>query len=367
MAKPPKPFTPPDCDLRGLPFMPLHGERLIDSDLFFMTSGDEFKAALALWWASWKQVPAASLPTNPRVLAGLARVGDMEKWERVGEMALHGWVLCSDGRLYHRVVADLALIAWEERQEHQAGKEAETERKRRERQERKQLFAQLRTAGIHLPWNIPMAQLRERAEQVGPAPVLNLSAGQVPDRPTPVTAKEGIGTGRGTLRRPPNPPGRGDEVPEGFEEGWGAFPAEGRATRGRRRAVGAWPQAVQGAGSVERLLCAIRAFAGGPYIAAGRPCPAFHNWLINAGYEAQLDKQLAVAKWTGPAKILDIVAEAMSDRALAQSYLAVCGWQEDGQTILAPRKFTADQIEVSAGRKLAEDGVRIVVGLSEVR
>lgn len=29
----PDPFTPPDCNLRGLPFMPLQTERLLDSDM----------------------------------------------------------------------------------------------------------------------------------------------------------------------------------------------------------------------------------------------------------------------------------------------------------------------------------------------
>lgn len=105
------PMTPPDCDLRGMPFMPLAGDRLIDSDLFLMSTGDEFKAALALWWASWKQVPAASLPDDDRLLAGLARV-DLKRWTKIKPVALRGFVLCDDGRLYHSVVAEKAAEAW---------------------------------------------------------------------------------------------------------------------------------------------------------------------------------------------------------------------------------------------------------------
>ena len=87
-----EPLTPPDCDLRGMPFMALDVARLRDSDMTMLTSGDEFKAAVLLWCASWNQVPAASLPNDDRLLAGLARL-DMKRWAKVREMALHGYCL----------------------------------------------------------------------------------------------------------------------------------------------------------------------------------------------------------------------------------------------------------------------------------
>lgn len=111
------PLTPPGCDLRGLPFMPLECARLLDSDLFALTTGDEFKAALALWCKSWTQVPAASMPNDERLLAKAAGVS-LAEWRTVSEMALKGWTLCDDGRLYHPVVAEKALTAWVERIEH---------------------------------------------------------------------------------------------------------------------------------------------------------------------------------------------------------------------------------------------------------
>jgi hypothetical protein len=49
--------------------MPMDVVRLLDSDLFALSTGDEFKAALALWCKAWLQVPAASLPDDDRVLA----------------------------------------------------------------------------------------------------------------------------------------------------------------------------------------------------------------------------------------------------------------------------------------------------------
>jgi hypothetical protein len=108
-----EPMTPPECDLRGLSFMPLDLVRLIDSDLYALSSGDEFKAAVTLWARSWLQVPAASLPDDDRVLAHLSGAGS--KWRKVKAMALRGFVKCSDGRLYHPVVAEKAREAWAHR------------------------------------------------------------------------------------------------------------------------------------------------------------------------------------------------------------------------------------------------------------
>jgi hypothetical protein len=107
----PQPLTPPECDLRDYPWMPLDAARLLDSSLFARSTGDEFKAAVALWCKAWGQVPAGSLPDDPRDLAHLSGAG--ARWNKVKAMALHGWVRCSDGRLYHHVVADKAREAWE--------------------------------------------------------------------------------------------------------------------------------------------------------------------------------------------------------------------------------------------------------------
>lgn len=107
------PLTPHDSDLRGLPFMPLDVVRLLDSDLFALSSGDEFKAAVALWCKCWLQLPAASLPNDDRILAALAGFGrDVKGWSKVKDMAMRGFVLCDDGRWYHEVIAQKAIEAW---------------------------------------------------------------------------------------------------------------------------------------------------------------------------------------------------------------------------------------------------------------
>ena len=123
MTDRPAPPVPVDCDLRGMPFMPLDLVRVFDSDLYAMSTGEEFKAAFTLWGKSFLQVPAASLPTDDRILAHLSGVG-AKRWPKVKDMALRGFVLASDDRLYHPIVAEKALEAWAARVGHRARTEA---------------------------------------------------------------------------------------------------------------------------------------------------------------------------------------------------------------------------------------------------
>ena len=197
----PAPLTPADCDLRGLQFMPLDVVRLRESDLAAISTGDEFKAAVLLWCAAWNQLPAASLPCDDRIIARLAQCSHRE-WAAVKATALRGWVICSDGRLYHPTVAEKALEAWAERREHQAEKENEKNRKQRERDDRRDMFAHLRARGNVLPWNTPTAQLRQLVTEKDSdkdTPVTRTVTAEGvachADSHAPDTAKTGTGTG----------------------------------------------------------------------------------------------------------------------------------------------------------------------------
>ncbi|SEB96304.1 DUF1376 domain-containing protein [Bradyrhizobium erythrophlei] len=119
-----EPLTPIDLDLRDFGFMPLEVVRLRDSDLAALATGDEFRAAVLLWCAAWHQVPAASLPADDRLLAKLAGFGrDLKGWNGVKKEALRGFLECSDGRLYHPVIADIAIEAGTKKKK-QSGKTA---------------------------------------------------------------------------------------------------------------------------------------------------------------------------------------------------------------------------------------------------
>lgn len=105
----PAPLVPPDCDLRDLPAI-LIQRSIVTSELAMMSTGDEFKAAFTLYEACYDQIPAGSLPSDDRALAYLSRAGTA--WPKVKKMALRGWTLHSDGRLYHAITAEKVLTAW---------------------------------------------------------------------------------------------------------------------------------------------------------------------------------------------------------------------------------------------------------------
>ncbi len=112
----PAPLVPAEVDLRDFPFMPLHVSRLRDSDLASDETPEACWAAVLLWCASWHQVPAGSIPAHDQWLAKqtgyVSRGRIADEWGTVRKGALRGWVECSDGRLYHPVVAQQAIAAW---------------------------------------------------------------------------------------------------------------------------------------------------------------------------------------------------------------------------------------------------------------
>lgn len=110
----PVPLTSPDCDLTDFPFMPLQIMRLRRSKAWLHAKRNPSLAfyMVNLWTASWHEVPAASLEDDDDVLAEFAMC-DPIKWDKLREKVLHGWIKCSDGRLYHPIVAEKAVEAWD--------------------------------------------------------------------------------------------------------------------------------------------------------------------------------------------------------------------------------------------------------------
>ncbi len=109
----PAPLTSPACDLSDFQYMELDVRRLRDSKFAAAAEGEAFRAGILLWCAAWHQVPAASLPDDDVELANLAGYGRvLKEWKKVRAAALHGFVKCADGRLYHPVVAEKAIAAF---------------------------------------------------------------------------------------------------------------------------------------------------------------------------------------------------------------------------------------------------------------
>jgi len=221
------PMVPPDVDLRDFHFMPLDVARLINSDLAAIASGEEFKAAVILWCKCWHQIPASSLPSDERMLAHLAGYGrDMEEWKKVKDVAMRGFVLCSDGRFYHPVIAEKVIEAWNEKQAFQR---------------RKAEFSQRQKARVAKRWQ------RERdPDDAEPEPAED-AASDTARNTAPHTARttatdteshtvkipmKGTGTGTGIIEdtispRAREPTGQNLEAQLREAAGWQSHPATG--------------------------------------------------------------------------------------------------------------------------------------------
>lgn len=222
------PLTLPDCDLRGLPFMPLDVVRLGDSDLMALSTGDEFKAAVALWCKCWLQVPAASLPNDDRVLAHLSGTGT--RWKKVREMALRGFVLCSDGRWYHSVIAAKANDAWERRGEWQERINNKTERQRRWRDRQKAISVELRALGITPPVGASLEVLERLLTD-------SLASTEASTGRRPRDAPETPLTGTGTVRTEANASADVDPDKSLFDQGVALLVSKGRTESSARSTI----------------------------------------------------------------------------------------------------------------------------------
>lgn len=108
-----RPLTPASCDISDFPKMMLDIHRLRGSSFDATLNDSAWRAGLNLWMTAWHQVPAASLEDAEEELTKAAGLGrDAKTWRKVRPVALHGWVLAEDGRLYHETLAELALEAW---------------------------------------------------------------------------------------------------------------------------------------------------------------------------------------------------------------------------------------------------------------
>ena len=112
----PAPLVPAGVDLTDFPYMPLNIRRLLKSETW-IEAADNPKvghALMCLWCESWQQIPCGSLPNNEKMLAQFAMCAP-RVWSKIREKALEGWILCSDGLLYHPVVSEKALETWEKK------------------------------------------------------------------------------------------------------------------------------------------------------------------------------------------------------------------------------------------------------------
>ena len=203
----PEPLAPADCDLRDFPFMPLDIQRLFNSEFHARANDAEWRVGLTLWLKSFHQVPAGSIPDDEVSLTRLAELGrDVKTWRKVKEVALYGWVKCTDGRLYHPVVAEKAAEAW-------AGKK--NQRARTGKARLQAMLARLLKSTdtfdfAHIESNI-QTLLQELSQHLSHDELASITK-SVTDSVTEAKRKrEGKGEGKGKISSVPD--GTGSELP----------------------------------------------------------------------------------------------------------------------------------------------------------
>lgn len=300
-AQHPLPLQPPDVDLRGMDYLPVYIERLRRSRAMALAAADPaagFSMRL-LWEESWWEVPAGSLENDDLLLAGAARC-PMDQWNKRKRVALYGWTLCSDGRLYHKVLCELAWRTWQERLKYRwknecdrlakANKKLIEDAQKSGRQHAKlhpipsfeawvtvnypataaKLFATAATqpAPIVAPARVPAAA--EHAHGAGKTPRLT---GGVAEKPPDFSAKDGGSRAETALKVevedkiiPPTPLGRAAASPAEASEEWqreadfaAFFTAVGQWDAPTRTCWKAWLEMLQGPRPLpeQRLLLAM--------------------------------------------------------------------------------------------------------------
>ena len=131
----PPPLVHADCDCTDLDGFMLNVERLMASELVALSSHEVIAAALFLWCRAWKQRPAASLPDDDRVNAAFSRL-PLPRFKKLKAEIMRGFIKCSDGRLYHKILAEEATHAFERKMAFQAKRDADAKRLRKWRSSR---------------------------------------------------------------------------------------------------------------------------------------------------------------------------------------------------------------------------------------
>lgn len=113
----PAPPIPADADLRHFPCVSINAADLRNSDMAIEGDPADNWFCIILMMAAWHQLPAGSLPDDDAKLAYLAGMGrDLRGWKKRRKGALRGWVLCSDGRLYHPMLVEAVQEALQKSQ-----------------------------------------------------------------------------------------------------------------------------------------------------------------------------------------------------------------------------------------------------------
>ncbi|MDB6102557.1 MAG: hypothetical protein JWO52_2556 [Gammaproteobacteria bacterium] len=199
MDLPPPPIDA-EVDLTSFAYMPLEVARLRRSKAWLICKRRPELAfyMMNLWTASWHERPPGSLEDDDDVLADFAMCPPKE-WSRIRADVMRGWLKCSDGRLYHKVVVEKANEAWLSKLTHAYDKECGRLRKEAQRKKVKDFVPPTFTE-----WNAARLATAKNGTSNGRP---NLSQGRPKDiretshgSPEEIALKGREGKGKGEVR-----------------------------------------------------------------------------------------------------------------------------------------------------------------------
>lgn len=374
------PLTPPDCDLRDFPRMMIDINRLRGSEFDSTLDDAAWRAGLNLWLTAWHQVPTASLPADDANLAKAAGLGrDVKTWRKVKDVALRGWKLCDDGKLYHQVIAEIALEVWIDKLGQRVSSGAGNAKRYEIAFDPDALYADIRTAAAMLE------TLNRKSKALAKQHVMKarkMVAGTAPGSPPGVPvggplASQGKGReGKGQERKDANAssaasaaPKTAKAKPKGdpwskdahFAVAWLACTDQMRRRSSRPKAWAKWrANPADGADK----LAALRAYLKIDPDVQRTGGPGLHLWLAD-----KLDEWLAeptqtaavTAHWAGPADVRQAVERGFNDPAKAASYLRTFSFDEADRVLHSPNGFAVDEIRKAAGGELSAITVKVLV------
>lgn len=313
--------------------MPLHVARLRDSDLAAEEHPEACWYAVMLWSAAWHQLPAGSLPDNETVLARLCGLGrDLKTFRKHRAGAMRGFIMCDDGRLYHPVIAEQAVAAWEGKKQQRWRSEC----------------ARIKKANQRNGTNLTAPTYEQFLAGVSPVPS-DPSPENVPEDSAVCPEGQGLqekGTGTGidkkdatassvagaTKLTKPN----SRSYSEAFEAAWRAYPHhKGRSSKPNAQSVFDRLPADERAGMVD----AIQRFAPNVgEVCGGKGAPDMAVWLKDGKHlnwqAAEHETEAPAALFDGPAQIRQWAVDRHGE-PFARSYIDPSRWDAEGRALLA--------------------------------
>lgn len=405
----PPPLTPPDCDLTSMPSMLLDVRRLRDSGVAAHENAEVFRASMFLWCAAWHEVPAASLKDDDAELAQKAGFGRfLSEWRKVKDEVLKGFTRCSDGRLYHPVVAEKALEQWVEILLRRVSGARGNESQGKGAGDAGQHMLALGSAALMLHALNPLAKVLKkplvaealamsRADAVRDAVrdgertlrVIQTDAPRgeslrdahaPPDAPGTQPGRNGdaprtqIESNRIISPQPPLEGGVRDAL---FERIWSIWPDMGRAPTNQDQAKAALDEPVRVIGA-EALVARVREFAQSDYAKAdgGKRVPSLQKWLRQGRWRNVGDgePQAMAGTWGGPSELRREIVEYVDAKpgmkgqgeAFARSWLdRVTTWSDVPPAIVCKAGRVDRKLNSTIGKLLRDKGVQLILTQTE--